>query len=516
MKGVGMRKTALFVLLVSLLVGAFVFAAAGTAWADVPTNTPTVIETDGASVFKYADLVDISGGVVKYQGGYARFNNATVDGYASNGASYSVDPLAPTMSGKGPHGGYDTTTNKCKVCHAVHRAEGAYYLLRADTQDDACDYCHIGGSAHSAKVVYSANNAGIYTPNGHTMGAKPKVPDSTSRQWVKAVRLSTVASDNVTVIETDVMVRQYETTSTEMYRLAPRAHSFTGHPLESGSPVWGRVGPLALRCMSCHQVHNAKWQVWRPKGTTETAQSHEVDGNGFLLYGYKLLRRFPSASVSGDPTPGQSIPTTWLAKVPESTLTADVNYSTMASVEATYTENDITARQPVWVVHGLTSGTRGEGFHNPEYTTIVNQFTLSIWCADCHNLNVGTTAELGEAGLDELGFHAHAERTHPVPYAHGGQCYSCHRNDLGGASTGFPNATSCSRCHYSWSTYRTDHATSDFPHSGNDAGFKLLGAYSAVTPTDGPYTYSTFFTTQTADTLDAVCLRCHNSIGVHN
>ena len=76
-----------------------------------------------------------------------------------------------------PHGGYDTTTNKCKVCHAVHRAEGAYYLLRADSQDDACSYCHIGGSAHSSKVVYDLNPAGIYTTNGHTIGA----PDSDPR-----------------------------------------------------------------------------------------------------------------------------------------------------------------------------------------------------------------------------------------------------------------------------------------------------------------------------------------------
>ncbi len=90
-------------------------------------------------------------------------------------------------AGINPHGGYDTTTNKCKVCHAVHRAEGAYYLLRADSQDDACSYCHIGGSAHSTKVVYDLNPAGIDTTNGHTIGARAQCrtpPSASTRQPV--------------------------------------------------------------------------------------------------------------------------------------------------------------------------------------------------------------------------------------------------------------------------------------------------------------------------------------------
>ncbi|MBF4508910.1 MAG: hypothetical protein ISP10_00315, partial [Aeromicrobium sp.] len=79
----------------------------------------TTLGPNGMSQWSYQDLADST---PKYEGGYAAYGG--VSGYYAD-----------------PHGGYDTTTNKCKVCHAVHRAEGAYYLLRADSQDDACDYC---------------------------------------------------------------------------------------------------------------------------------------------------------------------------------------------------------------------------------------------------------------------------------------------------------------------------------------------------------------------------------------
>lgn len=69
--------------------------------------------------------------------------------------------LEPT-SGVSPHGGYLTTTNKCKYCHAVHLAEGTYKLTRANTVFEACDYCHGDGSGAGTIIVTNYE--------GHTMG----------------------------------------------------------------------------------------------------------------------------------------------------------------------------------------------------------------------------------------------------------------------------------------------------------------------------------------------------------
>lgn len=69
--------------------------------------------------------------------------------------------LEPTET-VSPHGGYTTTTNKCKYCHAVHRATGAYMLTRADTRWEVCDYCHGDGAGAGTLIVANFE--------GHTTG----------------------------------------------------------------------------------------------------------------------------------------------------------------------------------------------------------------------------------------------------------------------------------------------------------------------------------------------------------
>jgi hypothetical protein len=64
--------------------------------------------------------------------------------FASVGGSGYLTWTSPTGS---PHGGYTTSTQRCKVCHAVHNAStaaGAQLLLRSSVVD-ACNYCHVGG-----------------------------------------------------------------------------------------------------------------------------------------------------------------------------------------------------------------------------------------------------------------------------------------------------------------------------------------------------------------------------------
>jgi hypothetical protein len=208
----------------------------------VSSATPsTVTGPNGSSPWTYQDASDAT---AKREGGYVAYGG--VSGFYSN-----------------PHGGYDTSTNKCKVCHAVHRAEGTYYLLRASSQDDACDYCHIGGSAHSNKVVYTGNDAGKYTPNGHTMGASSRIPDSTVYQ----------ESVTVTLQGTSVKVRTYDEAKKQMYRVQWWGRSPIGHPTigSIAAPTFAKSGPTPLNCSSCHQVHNATTQIWQPMPATSRA-----------------------------------------------------------------------------------------------------------------------------------------------------------------------------------------------------------------------------------------------------
>ena len=474
----------------------------------VSTAVPsTVSGPNGMSPWTYQDAYDTS---AKREGGYAPYGG--VSGFYSN-----------------PHGGYDTSTNKCKVCHAVHRAEGTYYLLRANSVDDACDYCHIGGSAHSNKIVYTENDAGKFTPNGHTMGAPSSIPDSSVRMETVSVELI----DGET--STSVKVRQYDETKKQLYRTQFYGRSPAGHPaIGSGTLQYALTGPTPLSCSNCHQVHNAVTQIWQPAGFVAGGRNNS-DWAQRQTQGYKLLRRFPGATA-GDAnttyTGGMFASTTAFAKVPESTIVADFNYSTSVSKENSYTDaqagltgyldENLPWRQPDWVIGTNLRGVEATAGGNTAYEAAgVNQYALSVWCADCHNLNIGTNITTGDS---ELGFFkAHAERTHPVPASRSLQCYGCHRNDIGGGSDASVGSDAglddigCDRCHYNPGRYALQRAGADFPHSGGDDSIKLLGAFSLASAPqpDGTFDFDYVQVDITADNLDAVCLRCHTDQGVH-
>ncbi len=130
-----MKKTILI-----LLILVFVMAMAGIAQAAVPSN---------------------SNGV--WDGVTNSYNYNWPQGYTGVG---------------GPHGGYTTSTNKCRDCHAVHRASGSYVLLRSDTRDDACDFCHGAGAGAGTDIDWA--DAGV--SNGHHGGWEEDTyaPDTTT------------------------------------------------------------------------------------------------------------------------------------------------------------------------------------------------------------------------------------------------------------------------------------------------------------------------------------------------
>lgn len=74
--------------------------------------------------------------------------------YADTASGY----LTPAGS---PHGGYQTASAKCGVCHAVHKATAAGQILMMGTAADACTYCHITTEFGLIKVY--AGTAANYT-----------------------------------------------------------------------------------------------------------------------------------------------------------------------------------------------------------------------------------------------------------------------------------------------------------------------------------------------------------------
>ncbi|MBS3908456.1 MAG: hypothetical protein KGZ93_02285 [Actinobacteria bacterium] len=132
-------------------------------------NSPYTAGVDG---YNYNDAQD-------YVAGGAQFDQAT--GLAVTGAT---DP-SNVVFASGPHGGYLTSTHRCRECHAVHRAAGKFKLLRSDTRFEACDWCHGTGAGSGYNIQMDNDDAFTTEYNvGHTMGfgistGKWKAPDDT-------------------------------------------------------------------------------------------------------------------------------------------------------------------------------------------------------------------------------------------------------------------------------------------------------------------------------------------------
>lgn len=442
-----------------------------------PTAGPSVINEEwpsyGQSSFTYADLRDSA---PKYEGGYASFDETAT-------AKYKNDP----------HGGYATTSNKCKICHAVHRAEGAYELLRGDTQADACVYCHVG-SGHSDTIVYDSNPRGVYTNSGHTIGASPVIPASANSESIETTVLA--STDASGVVTTSTVVLRVAGEPNRMFRLR-RTH--TQSPAGVGRAGYQRIGPVSLTCMSCHTPHDAADELWQPMAYPDNATK--------LTKGYMLLRASPSGSVQGpddmpydtSKSPGggpatvsytsdgmkrykayTDYGTTGLVnsdnvvRVPETTLTAGVNYG---------------PGKTIWDSPGFATVATGVADTPANDQSQVNQYTLSVWCADCHTLTIGQYDVPGR--YEELGYSSHeTSMTHDSPMEGAGngpgQCYTCHRSGLSAEPTATAYAgadAQCQTCHYGTGSFATDpfRATvggSDWPHSAEASSAYMLGAWT--------------------------------------
>lgn len=78
--------------------------------------------------------------------------------YAVQGNSNYANPTP----GQSPHGAYLDSTEKCRVCHAVHHPTGGGERLLRSTVTNACTYCHVSAN-FAIKTVYAEDAATNYS-----------------------------------------------------------------------------------------------------------------------------------------------------------------------------------------------------------------------------------------------------------------------------------------------------------------------------------------------------------------
>lgn len=103
--------------------------------------------------------------------------------YASTFSTYAAwSSAAPNDAPPTPHKGYATNTNKCAVCHAVHKASDTGQVLLRSTVADSCIYCHVNtvtgagiltfwiyngtAAAYTADTAYPSFGGGVAHNNG--------------------------------------------------------------------------------------------------------------------------------------------------------------------------------------------------------------------------------------------------------------------------------------------------------------------------------------------------------------
>lgn len=83
--------------------------------------------------------------------------------YASTTSTYVAwSSLAPNNNPATPHKGYTSATNKCSVCHAVHKASNTGQILLRSSAGDSCTYCHVNtvtGAGILTYWIYNGNTS---------------------------------------------------------------------------------------------------------------------------------------------------------------------------------------------------------------------------------------------------------------------------------------------------------------------------------------------------------------------
>lgn len=165
------------------------------------------------------------------------------------------------MPGESPHGGYATTTNKCKTCHAVHLATGSYNLLRTDDPSTQCNVCHgLSGLANTKPIVLDQNGHGlppgttgvIYAPDDLADTSTP----SAARFRVNASEWGCESCHSVHGANTIQLVDVGGGTNTKLLKKFPNPNKTADENYTDYKPVSSPTTQrLSNWCSACHNAN---------------------------------------------------------------------------------------------------------------------------------------------------------------------------------------------------------------------------------------------------------------------
>ena len=241
------------------------------------------------AILAIASSVALAGGWTEVETGTAHLPNGTTDTVFPINSSWNPDV------GGAPHGGFSSTTNRCRVCHAVHMADPAsngfgssggqvnipqgnrivgptsWRLLRNQNREEECYYCHGPDGATNKQPFRDRGSLKFY--GEHTLGSTiiPDSGDATAAVPGGALTCGTCHNVHAAgVVATDtVMAGLWNTTETLMANfMAARIlknnpkpnnnHDVSG---ENGSIAGsGGADPFTRFCADCHDK-NPNWDV---------------------------------------------------------------------------------------------------------------------------------------------------------------------------------------------------------------------------------------------------------------
>lgn len=318
------------------------------------------------------------------------------------------------LRGRGPHGGYTTTSAKCATCHSAHsavttedpndvRAPGSSSVNLASRANASltragstgCEYCHltgtpIGAAGMSSRVVYTGGIEGGTSNMGEDISGH------------------SLFQPNM-VIPNSAMV------------------DTSGNPIMVSGQPQPVVLTDGLTCATCHAVHGnvGTWQpeeFFRGVGTGTFAQGGAFSNDETVdELSYRMLRVSPAGVANPNIAPAPTEPADPSSPLVYATDTNQINQFTMG----TWCSSCHNAPGMNKVMESTTAS--GATFEEM-MDSLPSTFTVNN--ADVHSVDGGFAASY-PADAPDLPEEAHPS-TFVGVYSGPGQCYTCHRGDLGG------------------------------------------------------------------------------------
>ena len=205
-----------------------------------------------------------------------------------------------------PHGRYSTATNRCRDCHAVHRASGSFVLTRANDEYTACEYCHGSGAGSGRKIQMA--DPGV--SNGHHLGYTGYAPDTDQATPYSVVGFTchdchSVHANRKRMVKS---ILQHSPGQSDSY--SPKAPPHKGalllgrpnHENTSDHAFCAQDVDLSDWCSACHEGngginngggvkdHKTVMTVYdNITDSWDTGYSHDCQTNGMALNGLKYL-----------------------------------------------------------------------------------------------------------------------------------------------------------------------------------------------------------------------------------